>query len=360
MAKISYVMNVYNGEPFLYYNLKSIYDNAFEIIIVEGAYEDFAKESHSTDKTIDIIKNYPDPEKKIKLIMKDGFWKDREDMCNAFLKEVTGDVIWQVDCDEFYFDETHKFVRELFELSDDLDLILFPIKDFFGSLNYENKGYINVAGLSEVRRVFRYHPGAIWKTQRPPTLVYPDGREIVSRRVIEATYMASQDHFMYHYTAIFKNQILNKIRYYRKVHECYPSMNEFLEEVWDEFKNSFNVSMSNVGLSYLTKYGGPHPPVIYEMVKNIDKEVFSFHPQLEKIENYIRSPLYTFDVFVSRVVNNLLFKMKISPFLLIVLPLSLVGAIFSNKYRFVFTVIFNKLSRFFKKSLSSLLLISGV
>jgi hypothetical protein len=350
MVKISYVMNIYNGEPFLYYNLKSIYEHAFEIIIVEGAYEGFSENPHSTDKTIEIIKEYPDPQKKIKLISKDNFWKDREDMCNAFLKEVRGDVIWQLDYDEFYFDETHKFVKELFELYEDLDLIIFPLKDFFGSLDYAIGGYISVAGLSKVRRIFRYYPEAVWKTQRPPTLAYPDGREIVSRRIIDAEYMEANGHFMWHYSTIFRNQLLNKIQYYEKLHKSFVSRENFLTFVWDNFKNPFNVSMSNVGLSYLIKYEGPHPRVIYEMIGEIDNKDFTFHPQFKKIENYITSPLYDFDIFIVKVWNNLLFKRKVTPLLLLVLPLSVVGAIFSSRYRFIFEVFFNKTSNFLKKT----------
>jgi len=349
MIKISYVMNVCNGEPFIFYNLKSIYKHAHEIIIVEGAYEGFAKNPHSSDNTIDVIKNYPDPEGKIKLIMKDSFWKNRKDMCNAFLKEATGDIIWQLDYDEFYFHRTHNFVRELFEKHRDIDLIIFPIKEFIGSLNYESKGYINIAGLSKVRRVFRYHRGAVWKTQRPPTLIYPNGSEIVSRRIINAEYMADKGHFMYHYTILFRTQILNKIRYYKKLHKSYISMDKFLTNVWDEFKNPFAVSMSNVGLSYLIKHEGRHPQVIYEMIREIDNKVFSFHPKLKKIENYIDSPLYYFDVLMIEVINNLLFKRKISPLLLIIFPTFFIGAIFYSKYRFIFIVIFNKVFHSFKK-----------
>ena len=231
MVRISYVINLYNAEPFIHYNLKSIYEHAFEIILVEGSYEGFAESPHSTDNTIEVVKNYPDPEKKIKLIIKDGFWEDREDMCNAFLKEATGDIIWQLDYDEFYFDKTHKFVKELFKLYNDLDLIIFPLKDFFGSLNYQSKGYINVSGLSEVRRVFRFFPGVIWKSQRPPSLAYSNGKEIIPRRIINPEYMEKQGHFLYHYTAIFRTQFLNKMKYYWKFHKSYTPAYKFLREV---------------------------------------------------------------------------------------------------------------------------------
>jgi len=77
-------MNVFNGEPFLQYNLASIYRHAYQIIIVEGAYKNFSVEPHSTDNTLSIIRNFHDPLKKINLITQDGFWDNREHMCNVF------------------------------------------------------------------------------------------------------------------------------------------------------------------------------------------------------------------------------------------------------------------------------------
>src|SRR5690606_423004 len=111
-SRISYVMNVLNGEPFITYQLRSIYPFAHQIVIVEGAYRKFAHaatpDAHSTDRTRELIRAFPDPERKIALIEREGFWSDRLDMCNAFLPRVTGDAIWQVDADEFYMPETHR------------------------------------------------------------------------------------------------------------------------------------------------------------------------------------------------------------------------------------------------------------
>jgi len=98
--KISYVMNVLNGEPFIKYQLDSIYKFAHEIIIIEGAYLKFSHATingRSKDNTIKTIENYNDEENKIKLITNDGFYNDRKEMCNEFLKYVTGEIIWQID-----------------------------------------------------------------------------------------------------------------------------------------------------------------------------------------------------------------------------------------------------------------------
>ena len=47
------------------------------------------------------------------------------EMCNEFMKFISGDVIWQIDVDEFYDDKTHKIVNELFSKED-----LFSLNKF--------------------------------------------------------------------------------------------------------------------------------------------------------------------------------------------------------------------------------------
>jgi hypothetical protein len=88
-------MNVVNGEPFINYQLNSIYPFADEIVIVEGAYKKFSHattpEGRSTDTTIQLIQNYPDPMNKIKLILKPGYYEDRKEMCDELLDHVTGE-----------------------------------------------------------------------------------------------------------------------------------------------------------------------------------------------------------------------------------------------------------------------------
>ena len=102
--KISYVMIVLNGMPFIEASLKSIYDSAYEIIIVEGAVKQcmFAAnaDGSSKDGTVEFIKAFPDPGKKVKLIQ--GIWPEKCEMQNKAVKIATGDYIWLVDSDEVY------------------------------------------------------------------------------------------------------------------------------------------------------------------------------------------------------------------------------------------------------------------
>ena len=112
--KVSVSMIVCNEEEYIGYALKSIYDFAYEIIIVEGAvrlYMHAAKsDGSSVDRTMDIIKNFPDPDGKI-MILK-GKWENKAEMKLAAWKRMTGDYYMIVDADEMYKKEDLKKLQE--------------------------------------------------------------------------------------------------------------------------------------------------------------------------------------------------------------------------------------------------------
>ena len=85
--RITFGIIVLNGEPFIQYNLRTIYTYAHQIIVVEGATEGAAEistsDGHSTDSTLETLryfKSHEDPEDKIIFVTAetegypDGFW----------------------------------------------------------------------------------------------------------------------------------------------------------------------------------------------------------------------------------------------------------------------------------------------
>lgn len=124
---ISILMLAYNDEDYIKYCLDSIYDFADEIIIIEGLWEETNKRvqdktalrhkiifpdefyykyimPRSSDSTIDIIKNYPDYNKKIKLIFenektkkaqKNKYWEHTEAKTEDWLFTVSPDEIYE-------------------------------------------------------------------------------------------------------------------------------------------------------------------------------------------------------------------------------------------------------------------------
>lgn len=93
MAKVSVLIPAYNSEKYISMTLNTVLDQTFrdfEIICVEDC---------STDKTLDIIKNYAKENPRIKLIGKERHSGPGE--CrNIALKEAQGEIISCVDSDD--------------------------------------------------------------------------------------------------------------------------------------------------------------------------------------------------------------------------------------------------------------------
>lgn len=107
MPKVSVCAIALNEEEYIEYALKGIYSWCHEIIIIEGAVELYprdrvTKNGSSTDKTIEIINNFPDSQNKIIFVQNNGFWKDKMHQRSEYLKRVTGTHVLVLDVDEFY------------------------------------------------------------------------------------------------------------------------------------------------------------------------------------------------------------------------------------------------------------------
>jgi len=295
-VNISYVMNVLNGEPFIKFQLDSIYPHAHQIIIIEGAYVKFSHaaslEGRSIDRTTEIINNYLDPDNKIVFVQKIGFYDDRLDMCNEFFEHVTGDVIWQVDVDEFYLDSTHIYVKKIFSDNLELDRVCFNFYDFFGSLNYYVRGYENI-GLDNIRRVHRYVSGDTWSDQRPPTIMAKNERKVI-RSEESGKSMELKGHMMFHPTLLFDQQIKDKYKYYSSISSSVNSPDKWIDRVWLDYKNKFNVSGIKNHVTYLGKFEGSNYPTalvdMYSVVKNGGYEDFRIR-NMEDVDNFFASTL---------------------------------------------------------------------
>src|SRR5688500_9367169 len=103
MPRITFGMIVLNGEPFLRYNLRALYPFAHEIIIVEGAVAKASAiatpDGHSIDTTLETLHRFKaeeDPENKLIIITRDGFWDEKDAMSQAYAERATGNYLWQV------------------------------------------------------------------------------------------------------------------------------------------------------------------------------------------------------------------------------------------------------------------------
>lgn len=95
---------VLNEEEYLEYSLKSVYEFATKIIIIEGAtpFTPLHKNYLSVDKTPEIIQNFPDTEKKINYI-RYGKVANRLELQNLWLSQVpSGAWVLKSDADEIW------------------------------------------------------------------------------------------------------------------------------------------------------------------------------------------------------------------------------------------------------------------
>jgi hypothetical protein len=115
MQLIAYY-SVYNEGEYLEYSLKSIYDHVDKIIIIEGAFSETQEgNKRSTDNTIGIITNFPDPQSKILKLYPYNHMSQLDQRSLFFRyaprnKDYWG---WLVDGDEVYTEENIAKIKQI-------------------------------------------------------------------------------------------------------------------------------------------------------------------------------------------------------------------------------------------------------
>ncbi len=282
--KISFGMIVFNGDYVLKENLNAIYPYAHEIIITEGPVkhnQDFGFTS-STDKTINIIKNFPDPDNKIKLIS--GKWDNKDQMCNVYLQKMTGDFVWHVDSDEIYLQKDIKYIINYLETHPECYSMSFKLYSFYGGF----KRYISGFDENfEVHRIKKIIPGtSYWKTHRPPTMIY-DTKTCKELGHIDHKTTASWGIRIYHYSYVFPKQVKEKCNYYQsRFQGLIPNYWNNLFVPWmksktDDEKEKIELPTMGVHM-WLPKRRGPaftkefkmkHPKTIHESLNRLNARI---------------------------------------------------------------------------------------
>jgi predicted O-methyltransferase YrrM len=173
--RFSFLMTVFNGMPFLEFALRSVYEFANEIIVVEGAVEEcrFAatESGGSTDGTVECLRHFPDPQGKLRLVQ--GLWPDQGAMREEALRHVTGDYVWLLNADEVFRHGDLEKVRRLVRERPQITQINF-IPDHLW------KGFDDVVvsphffeAEAHSRRVFQFAPGARFVAHHAPALLLP-------------------------------------------------------------------------------------------------------------------------------------------------------------------------------------------
>lgn len=283
--QFSFVMIVLNGMPFIEYSLKSIYDFAKEIIIVEGAVEKclFAAnpDGSSKDGTVEFIKNFPDPQNKIKLIQ--GKFPEKCEMQNEALKYATGNYIWLIDSDEVYNRQDLQKINNIIKNDPQIAQVNLIPDNFWKGFDYifESKKFYDIEGY-HYKRIFKFAPGAKFISHRPPTMVLPGSDKTTEQmKLLDGWTTRKMGIKMYHYSYVLPEQVLQKIELYKRYgwekgwkisadewfNECYlkwthpnRKMIEQKYPIWTGDKNS-----------YTLQFTGSHPEVMRDYFVNSSK-----------------------------------------------------------------------------------------
>ncbi|HAI44941.1 MAG TPA: hypothetical protein DCM40_46130 [Maribacter sp.] len=249
--KISFGMIVFEGDYVLKECLEQIYPHAYQIVIAEGPvkfWQDKGRKT-SSDKTNEILDNFPDPENKIQVVH--GQYEEKDDQCNAYMsliKEDT-DYLWMIDSDEVYKTEDILKTINFLEKHQPTSVGVQSCTFYGGFEDYLTGFEQNVDNFI---RIFKYEKDCTWLTHRPPTIKYNSNRNL--KHINSHFFHAETGVMMYHYSYVFDKQVKNKTEYYEaKVSKlkCIPNYYENVFVPWVSGTKITRLLLEN-------KYNGVH------------------------------------------------------------------------------------------------------
>lgn len=306
--RITFGMIVLNGEPFIRYNLRSLYPFAHEIIVVEGAApaaENISKlDGHSRDGTLDTLLDFKaneDPDGKLTIVTAEdeghinGFWPgEKHEQCRAFAHRASGDYLWQVDVDEFYKPEDVQTIIEMLQACPDIAAMSFSTLTFWGGLDYLVDGWYLRRGEGIFHRLFKWGPKYQYISHRPPTVLNSQGKDIRNLFWINGDNLAKNGIYLYHYSLLFPKQVIDKSDYYQRAEWVKNNqMLRWAKQNYQSLSNPYQVHNVYTYPSWLQRYTGDHPPQILNMWEDIKKGAIVENIRSKAdIENLLDSPEY--------------------------------------------------------------------
>lgn len=281
--KVSFGTIVFNGMPFLPYNVRALYPFAHEIIIVEGAAPGASgiasPVGHSRDGTLEEayrLAREEDPDRKIVVVTAedeghpDGFWAGEKDaQSRAYARRASGDYLWQIDIDEFYQPSQMAAVLDMLAGQPSITAITFPTITFWGDPGCVVDGWHLQRGAGDYHRLFRWGRGYTYASHRPPTVLDAEGRDVRSLHWADAAAMRRAGIFLYHYSLLFPHQVRDKVEYYSNwglFGEWYSGLARWLADSYLTLRKPFRVHNVYRYPSWLERFRGSHPPQVEEML----------------------------------------------------------------------------------------------
>lgn len=275
--RISFGMIVLNGEPFLRYNLRALYPFAHEIIVVEGAAPGAANiatpDGHSRDETLRTLERFKadeDPDDKLIILTRDGFWEEKDAMSQAYAQRATGDYLWQVDVDEFYHPEDMQTILDLLRADPEMTAVSFETLFFWGAPHVRVDGWYLRRGDGVFHRLFKWGPGYQYVTHRPPTVHDEQGRDLRSLKWLKAETLQRRGIYLYHYSLLLPKQVREKSDYYQ--HAAWSQREGarlWAEEVYMQLKKPYRVHNVYQQPSWLSPFEGTPPPQVRQLWQDL-------------------------------------------------------------------------------------------
>ena len=314
-VNITFGIIVLNGEPFIKYNLESLYTFSHQIIVVEGACPSAANvasiDGHSRDGTLETLKDFKnnnDLDDKIIIVTAEtdghnnGFWSEKDEMSQAYARRATGNYLWQIDIDEFYKADDIAKILEILSLDPDLTEISFRTLTFWGGLGYRVDGLQLRCGEQDFHRLFAWKQGYKYLTHRPPTVINEKGHSLATIKKVTASELAAIGIYLYHYEYLFPLQVRNKVEYYANAPHCRglrPDQ-KWMDENYMNINHPFKVHNISGLYSWLLRFKGTHPEKIENMMNDVSNGVFPNIGirQIGDIEIILNSIWYRFTVMI--------------------------------------------------------------
>lgn len=164
--KLVKCLAVHNEEDWVEFNLANCYDEFDIIRVVEGAVRgrpNSTEDGHSTDKTLELIRNFPDPEDKIELITGNRFFKSLEEQKQTFLDLASeGEWLCITDADEFYMEGEIDRVRKAIKSRPTASEIIPTFLHFYRDFHHIKAPHPE--WQPQHQRIIRYQPGLRYHT----------------------------------------------------------------------------------------------------------------------------------------------------------------------------------------------------
>jgi len=284
--RITFAMIVLNGEPFVRYNLRGLYDFAHQIIVVEGAAPHASAsatdDGHSTDDTLTAVRSFienEDPDNKVQLITaedeghRDGFWPGEKDQQSSVcFNRATGDYVWQIDVDEFYHPRDFNRVITMLKADPSITGASFRWHNFWGGFDYLVDGWKFREIENETdgaQRLFRWGDGYQFITHRPPTMHDANGRDHCDGNWLGGRQLIKQNIYCHHYGMVFPKQAQQKAAYYKKMWPNHHDMDQWLTQSFEQLQHPYRILHGTPAPSWLTGFKGHHPPQIEALIDDL-------------------------------------------------------------------------------------------